>query len=212
GHEQLVKDLLIADADPSRLSSSPSRISPLHRAALGGHPSIVSALLLKGADIDVLDGCGESPLIWAADEGQLAAAEALLAAGANFNIRSTDRNNSGCAALDCAAHHGYAHILKALLAHGADANAPLIEEGVDVDLMTHDGRTPLAFAACASENKALLALLHSGAVVNMYGANSKYTPLHDACCGGSAGLVETVDILLRWGADETALTTGGQTP
>ncbi|CAN0492428.1 unnamed protein product [Ectocarpus sp. 8 AP-2014] len=83
---------------------------------------------------------------------------------------------------------GYAHILKGILAHGADANARdyrgptalhtaagadqagivevLIEEGVDVDLMTNDGRTPLAFAACASENKALLALLHSGAVVN----------------------------------------------
>ncbi|CBJ27470.1 Ankyrin repeat protein [Ectocarpus siliculosus] len=123
GHEQLVKDMLIADADPSRLSSAPSRISPLHQAALGGHPSIVSALLLKGVAIDVLDGCGGSPLIWAADEGQLAAAEALLAAGAKFNIRSTDRKNSGCAALDCAAYHGYAHILKAILAHGADANA-----------------------------------------------------------------------------------------
>lgn len=78
--------------------------------------------------------------------------------------------------------------------------------------MTNDGRTPLAFAACASKNKALLALLHSGAVVNKCGANKKYTPLHDACCGRSAGLAETVYILLRWGADETALTTGGQTP
>ncbi|CAM9567911.1 unnamed protein product [Ectocarpus sp. 13 AM-2016] len=234
GYEQLVKNLLIADADSSRLGSAPSRISPLHQAALGGHPSIVSALLLKGPDIDVLDRCGESPLIWAADEGQLAAAEALLPAGANFNIRSTDRNNSSCAALDCAAFHGHAHIPKEILAHGADANArddrgltalytaagadqagiveALIEEGVDVDLMTDDGRTPLAFAACASTLQAMLALSRSGAVVNKCGANKKHTPLHSACCGRSAGLAETVDLLLRWGGDETALTTGGQTP
>ncbi|CAB1119373.1 unnamed protein product [Ectocarpus sp. CCAP 1310/34] len=48
GHEQLVKDLLIADADPSRLSSAPSRISQLQQAALGGHPSIASALAQGG--------------------------------------------------------------------------------------------------------------------------------------------------------------------
>lgn len=230
GHEQLVTDLLMAGADPSRLGPAPSMGgAPLHQAAAGGHPNIVSALLLKGVDIDVPDDCGESPLMWAVDEGQLAAVEALVTAGANFNIRSTVNCFS---ALDCAASEGHVHILKAILAHGADVNArddkgytalhtaagadqagvveALVEEGANVDPMISTGWTPLSFAACVSNNKALISLLQNEAVVNKRGVK-KYTALHHACSGRYPGLAETVDLLLRWGADETALTTGGET-
>ena len=43
-------------------------VTPLHRAAMGGHVEAVSVLLKHGADVNALDGMfSASPLVWAVE-------------------------------------------------------------------------------------------------------------------------------------------------
>lgn len=67
------------------------RVTPLHRAAMGGHPDAVRVLLAHGANLNALDGMfSATPLIWAV-EGRsarnhsggehVAVARLLIAAG-----------------------------------------------------------------------------------------------------------------------------------
>jgi len=44
------------------------KVTPLHRAAMGGHPDAVRVLLARGADVQALDGMfAASPLVWAVE-------------------------------------------------------------------------------------------------------------------------------------------------
>ena len=66
-------------------------VTPLHRAAMGGHPDAVRVLLAHGADVDARDGMFDAPpLVWAVegrghardrDVGFVEAARLLIAAG-----------------------------------------------------------------------------------------------------------------------------------
>ncbi|CAN0444211.1 unnamed protein product [Pylaiella littoralis] len=58
----------------------------------------------------------------------------------------------------------------------------------------------------------MLALLQNKAAVSSRIDSSGDTPLHRACCRQRRGLETAVDLLLRWGADETALNDRGRTP
>ncbi|CBN76269.1 EsV-1-8 [Ectocarpus siliculosus] len=55
------------------------------------------------------------------------------------------------------------------------------------------------------------ALFQHGAQVGVRG-NQGYTPLHETCWERHEGLEAAVDMLLRWGADETTLNYGGASP
>lgn len=86
------------------------------RALLAEDPARARAL---GDEKDVLRGGGSAtPLHVAALYGQAAAVEALLAAGAGVNARSTD----GSLPLHDAAHGGHVPTAETLLRHGADLN------------------------------------------------------------------------------------------
>jgi ankyrin repeat protein len=54
-------------------------------AAFNGHQSVVNELLCAGADYDLADYEGKTPLSWAAEHGFVAIVEQLLTAGANIN-------------------------------------------------------------------------------------------------------------------------------
>lgn len=67
-------------------------VTPLHRAAMGGHPEAVRVLLRYGADVNALDGMfSATPLVWAAEgrghaqpgSDHVAVARELLAAGSS---------------------------------------------------------------------------------------------------------------------------------
>lgn len=70
----------------------------LNWAALGNHPDAIRFLLRRGASIDLANRTGFTPLHHAAEAGSLAAAEALLAAGAD----ATRTNAGGISAADVA--------------------------------------------------------------------------------------------------------------
>lgn len=167
--------------------------------------------------------------MWAAERGRLATAEALLAAGVDFNIR----DSAGFSALDCAACAGHVPVVKAILAHGADVDSrnddglsalhkaavnnqadaidALMEAGADIELRSNHGETPLFQAAYFSHNKSMLNLLKRGADVTACDEIG-FSPLHITCFEKHPGVEVAVGLLLRWGADETALDDGGGTP
>lgn len=226
---RLVNDLLIAGANPN-ISSQQGLATALHVAAERGDEGILSALLLARADKDARDGEGETPLIRAVKTGRLAMVETLLEAGADCNIRRADTYS----ALDLAAERGPVSVLRAILAHGVDVNArdkigcsalhsaamtdqedsvcALIKAGADIERRTNTGWTALHAAARHHSCKAMAALLQNRAAVNARVESTGDTPLHRACSQRRGGLEATVDLLLRWGADETAANNGDRTP
>jgi ankyrin repeat protein len=105
------------------------------------HPDVVSVLLAKGADVHLrsevwsqvmavpphcvplynksIPHGGDTALVFAARNGDLASATLLLAAGANVN----DADAWGVSAMVMAAHAGHRDLVELLLERGADANA-----------------------------------------------------------------------------------------
>ncbi len=173
-------------------------------------------------------------------EPKLAIVEMLLAAGVDVNIRQPSNgyysgglaSSDGHSALDFASERGYVSILRALIRCGVDVDARddhcsalhlaawrdqagavdvLIESGADIELKSHSGFTPLGTAAANGKAKSSLALLRHGASIGAQAFNGD-TPMHLACMFKSEGLEVVVDMLLRWGADETAVAKDGKTP
>eukprot|EP00752_Nemacystus_decipiens_P014386 g12796.t1 len=230
GHQEVVRDLLIGGADPNHLSGKYG--TPLHQAAINGLDQVISALLLRGANKDSVDNQGGTALLWASEDGRLPAVEALLAAGANVDLRDV----SGLSALDVAAYNGQTPVIKAILRHGADVNSrdvdglsalhkaaersrsdsidALVEAGADIELKSNTGETPLSVVSQLEplrSGECLVALLKRGAAV-MARDEEENTPLHLACLERPRGLEMSVDLLLRWEADETTLNKSGQSP
>ncbi len=82
GHDEMV--LLMLDAGiPVSPRLNPPRPAALHYAAARGHASTVTLLLSRSAPVDPIDENDKTPLIWAAETGQLDCAKLLLDAGAN---------------------------------------------------------------------------------------------------------------------------------
>ena len=70
----------------------------LHGAAFRGNARIAETLLNKGADPNIKNKLGGTPLMWAASYGQDEVVRLLLAKGADVNIK----DNSGASAADWA--------------------------------------------------------------------------------------------------------------
>jgi ankyrin repeat protein/L-ascorbate metabolism protein UlaG (beta-lactamase superfamily) len=107
--------------------------TPLNGAAHSGVPEIVTMLLDAGADPSVKCDIGRTPLMIAALMGHTEAARILATRGSDLSEVET---GSGWTALHCAAIRGYADIVEALIAAGADANS-----------IDPEGRTPLYYAS-----------------------------------------------------------------
>ena len=205
--------------------------TPLHVAADEGFDGIVDTLLQRGADMDALDNDGCTPMMGASVRGHTSVVKALLVAGADPSIRST--KEGGLTALENAAERGHVDVIKAILGNGADINGQddsgisalhlaseynqegavdaLVEAGAEVELQSDDGRTPFLVAAHRSSCRTMLALRRHGANLAARDIDLD-TALHGACFWKYEGLEMAVDLLLRWGADETALNDLDQTP
>lgn len=153
--------------------------TPLRLAADQGSAEMVELLLAHGADAEVTDGDGVSPLHIAARRGEESIVGLLLAAAA-----SDPRDREGNRPIHYAAYFGKAaafqrlwrpgtelaanHAGQTLLhhaAHGGDVTILrlLLEEAIDMDRVDRDGRTALHFATLKTHRAAAALLLERGA-------------------------------------------------
>jgi ankyrin repeat protein len=177
-------------------------------------------------------GC--TPLMRAAERGNLEAVRALLKAGANVNRTLA---HWGHTALMIAAGEGHLEVVKALLSAGADPNAvafghggvpgwawmfamnrcnknwqemmdAMLAAGVEVNPKTGIYPSPLGYAIEQTDEVMIEALLKRGADVNLRDSDTGQTPLMFAAKYSSA---EVVKALIAAGADVNAMNNEGKT-
>jgi ankyrin repeat protein len=139
--------------------------TPLHAAARGFDPRMVELLLSNGANVNIPNYDGESPLFEAVEHGRLEATQILVAHGANVNLPN---KSAGATPLFFASQYNDPSIMNILLTNGANVNVTnvdgetplfaaiwrkngpavelLLDHGADVNVVSHNGNTPLAIA------------------------------------------------------------------
>jgi len=156
GHLLVVRELLSHEAtDPNFQTTELVNDTALHLAAAAGQVSVIQELVVAGADLEILNSSGESPLHVAVREGQTEAVQCLCSLHASCHC-----------VLHTAVHYSQLAALKQLLDH-----APAWS--IDVDEANPKGRTALVLACELGESQCALLLLRAGASL---------TGLEKVCC------------------------------
>lgn len=192
---------------------------PLHAAVLLGDRERMASLIAGGADANVCDMIGRTPLCLA-PTGEVASF--LIARGADVNWNAA----YGRTALTDAARCGRLDVVDVLLKHGADmtvcdrwvstpmheavraGHKPVVELFLSKGFPLQATGAELVFAGAASGRKEILELLvKHGAEIDVKAKNG-YTPLHIAVFMGHT---EVVGYLIEAGADVCTTTESGGT-
>lgn len=88
GHLDIVNVLLPYHADPNIASNNAMHVAPLHSAVAGNYYEIVAKLIEVGADVNMIQADGFTPLMGAAQNGNLQIVQLLLQHGADTNARA----------------------------------------------------------------------------------------------------------------------------
>lgn len=153
GHTAMVKLLLAKGADPNLHSRQ--GYTALHRAmtvsatTIAGTPGIPSlgskdvvvALLNSGADINATGEGGATPLMDAANYGNVQIVEILLNRGAKIDVRSSEGENY--TALLVAAERGHTQVVRSLLKYKPDLTLRNRRGETALDLARKEGRTEI---------------------------------------------------------------------
>lgn len=185
--------ILVEAGAPVNVKQSEGR-SPIYQAALMGNGhATVRYLLDKGADPNVATLTGLTPLMAAANRGEVETMRLLIARSAKVDAKA----GTGSTALLAAAGSGVPTAVKLLLESGADPNAA-----------TKKKDTALGAAATAGVEESVKLLLASGARVNVQDDRG-YSPLMYSA-GSDAVPTGVVKLLLAAGAD-ASVTGEGET-
>jgi ankyrin repeat protein len=111
--------LLVAGANPNKVSAADSEGTPLCAAASWGHGDVVDALLEARADPNLPERDGFTPLLWAAAGGWERCATSILDAGGD----PTRPDDHGRTPLHRAAERGSLGLVRLLLERGARPDA-----------------------------------------------------------------------------------------
>ncbi|CAG1999053.1 unnamed protein product [Fusarium graminearum] len=189
----------------------------------------VKLLLERGADIEAKDSeYGQTPLLWAAKNGNEAVVNLLLEKGADIEAKDSEYDQT---LLLWAATNGNEAIVKLLVEKGADIEAKdseydqtpllwaatnrneavvklLVEKGADIEAKDSEyGQTPLSWAAengneavaIKNGNEAVVKLLvEKGADIEAKDSEYGQTPLSWAA---ENGIEAVINLLLEKGAD-----------
>lgn len=179
----------------------------LHLAAYCNHADILKLLLKKGADFNLKNVNGRTPIDVAIQRDNHSAIYALLDAGAGTikqRLRYgayVDENKNINAFLFIAIEDCDLNKVKKLVRDGANVNTQSEAGWV--------GETPLYSAVCSHTKDIVEFLLDNGARVNEIGEYSKATVLHLAAIISSADMLK---LLLEKGADFNLKDVEGKTP
>ncbi|MHC4155523.1 MAG: ankyrin repeat domain-containing protein [Planctomycetota bacterium] len=185
----------LLDEQPTLVNSNNGDNEPPLLKALNGRQTDMVVLLVdRGADFDIKDNRGFTPLHCAAQSGQTEIAELLIARGASVEV--TDR--IGHTPLHTAAEGGQHDIVVLLLAQRANVNAE-----------NRMGRTPLHVAAKTGHTDVVDILIAQGADVNARDKGAGRTPLHYAAAQAHSGVAT---LLLAKGAEVNAKDSLAHTP
>lgn len=112
GHLDIVNALLTNHADPNIAANNAMHVAPLHSAVAGNHYDVAAKLIEAGAQVNVVQADGFTPLMGAAQNGNMQMVQLLLEQGADVNAR-IDKNAAQFAnmtALDFAKQGNHAEI------------------------------------------------------------------------------------------------------
>jgi len=154
GHENVVQ-LLIDAGSPVNVKSRDD--SPLHLAVKYSRGGVVEQLLDAHADVNAMNGAGQTPLVCACSLGgskALPLARLLLAHSAKVNTQ----DDFGDTAL-----HNAVWVYPAVDRNQVELVRFLLSRGADVNIAGFDGKTPLHRAAYRGNPEMVKALLEGGA-------------------------------------------------
>ncbi|KAL4657022.1 ankyrin repeat domain-containing protein 50-like [Arapaima gigas] len=204
--------------------------SLLANAAHIGSADMVQLLLSRGADPELMDSQGQTPLILAARQGYVNVVLALLdwaaRSGPDGARMVNHADSEGWTALRSAAWGGHVEMVCMLLDAGAEVDGcdsegrtalraaawgghedillTLLSKGAQVDQPDREGRTPLIAAAYMGHRDAMEILLDAGAEVDRPDGDGRTALSVAAMCVPSAAEGNrsgVVSLLLERGAD-----------
>ena len=166
GDAETLRLLLAAGADPNAVL--PEGETVLLSAARTGSVEAIDVLLEAGAKIDSREKWyGETPLIWATAQNHAAAVRALLARGADPDLRSApeiwEKRRASQSVLPLGE---WTPLHYAARENALDAGKALIEGGANLNLADPDGATALVIAIINAHYEFAALLIEAGADTN----------------------------------------------
>ncbi|KAA8543895.1 hypothetical protein F0562_021928 [Nyssa sinensis] len=163
GDSDTVQTLLERDQTLIHQTTVYDRHSALHIAAANGQIEIVSMLLNRSVNPDLLNRYKQTPLMLAAMHGRISCVQKLIQTGANI-LMFDSLNGRTC--LHYAAYYGHSDCLQAILS-AAQSSRVAASWGFTrfVNIRDGKGATPLHLAARQRRPECVHILLDNGALV-----------------------------------------------
>ena len=190
GHTETVRYLVgLPEVDMNHACDA---FTALHWGGQEDYPNMVEVLIDAGADAEVKEDTGRSPLLVASQDGSLETVRVLVKAGADVSVA----DNNGATCLILAANDGHTETVRHLLCL----------PDVDVNQSSNRGSTALHRAVLRKHTEVMEVLIDAGADIEAKRDGMGQTPLHCAC---EVGEREIVRMLVEAGADVYATDNDG---
>ena len=202
GHTIVLRWMLQKGAEIRAVSDNAMGATAVHLAICGGHFETVHFLLEQGACVDARDKQQCTPLLVAAQYGEIMIAHLLLRHGAD--AQAADEN--GDTAMHWVAYKGHHEFVRLLAAGTATPpwsdkikeRQPLLEDArnhdgsFNIDVADNKGQTPLHLAASRGAVRVVARLCDLGASLSVHDKNGR-TPVE-----ATTHILSTADYRLRY--------------